>query len=143
MPLQGKVHDVGRGGGPHPPGLLPLHATGRGGDLVLDDALGGRSCPKGLQRGTSSFATAAQDRMLWVLRARRKFALEAFHEWDYNGDETLSCSEIYGGLESLLGGVLMGRGSRRIRAARADIRLGGTELTGPAILLDVLAQQAP
>lgn len=47
------------------------------------------------------------------------------------------------GLESLLGGVLMGRGSRRIRAARADIRLGGTELTGPAILLDVLAQQAP
>jgi hypothetical protein len=48
------------------------------------------------------------------------------------------------GIEALIGGLVMERPMRRIRAARAEIRLRGEVLSGPALLLDVVpARQAP
>ncbi|MFT5683212.1 MAG: hypothetical protein ACI8RZ_004141 [Myxococcota bacterium] len=48
------------------------------------------------------------------------------------------------GIEALLGGVVLGRPMRRVRAARAEIVLRGESLSGPAILLDVMpASQVP
>ena len=64
------------------------------------------------------------------------------HPWAWDGWS--DPMEHLTGLETLLGSALLGRPYRRIRAARAEIQLAGTTLSGPAILLDVLSQkQAP
>ena len=64
------------------------------------------------------------------------------HPWSWDGwSDPL---EHLSGIEARLGGALLGRPYRRIRAARAEIHLAGTTLSGPALLLDVLSrQQAP
>ncbi len=64
------------------------------------------------------------------------------HPWRWDGWS--NPMEHLMGIEALLGGMILGRPMRRVRAVRADIILGGEALTGQGILLDVQsASQAP
>ena len=64
------------------------------------------------------------------------------HPWAWDGWS--NPMDHLTGIEALLGGAIIGRPTRRIRAARADIQLEGAALSGPALLLDVLPEpQAP
>jgi len=64
------------------------------------------------------------------------------HPWRWDGWS--NPMEHLMGIEAMLGGLVLGRPMRRVRAARADITLRGESLTGQGILLDVMpASQAP